>query len=83
MRESEYTSQLKGWAIDRVIELAKASDSKPTVETVLEEAKKLVEYAYTPKGDIEQGLLELRGMLDRLADEYHELKVKQAMEGNA
>ena len=42
-----YTSQLKGWAVDRVIELYKLDkDAKRDVEQLKADALKLVEFAF-------------------------------------
>lgn len=54
-----YKSQLKGWAIDRVIELAKANGAKPDLETVKEQAEGLAAYAYEPSADLEATAKEL------------------------
>jgi len=48
-----YKSQLKGWAIDRVIELAKANGSKPTLGEVQKMATELADYCYVPREDLE------------------------------
>lgn len=46
-----YKSQLKGWAVDRVIELAKANATKPTLADVMDEATRLAKYAYVGEED--------------------------------
>lgn len=48
-----YKSQLRGWAIDRVIELAKANGSKPDLTDIMEQAKDLAAYAYIVREDLE------------------------------
>ncbi len=48
-----YKSQLKGWAIDRIIELAKANGSKPDLAVVMADADVLAAYAYVPREDME------------------------------
>ncbi len=63
-----YKSQLNGWAIEMAI---KARDAKVTVEEVLEDTKKLIEYAYTPRKDFE----------DHMADFFE--MVRQAPPGEA
>jgi hypothetical protein len=52
-----YTSTLKGWAVDRVIELQKhnaAISGARTVDELLEDAQKLVDYTYSIEEDIAQ-----------------------------
>ena len=48
-----YKSQLKGWGIDRAIELAKANGSKPDVGEITKLADELAAYAYVPREDLE------------------------------
>ncbi len=48
-----YKSQLKGWAIDRVIELAKANGAKSDLAAIMADADTLAAYAYVPREDME------------------------------
>lgn len=48
-----YKSQLKGWAVDRAIEMYKAGGITPDVDTVKGVAEKLVEYAYVEEEDLD------------------------------
>lgn len=47
-----YNSKLKGWAVDRVIELAKATGGTPTLAEMTEQATELAKYAYVPEEDL-------------------------------
>ena len=50
-----YKSQLKGWSVDRVIEIARAnvnSGALVTVEDVMKQADQLAAYAYVPEEDL-------------------------------
>lgn len=61
-----YKSQLKGWAVDRVIEFYKVN-GKPTLEIkqgpsldiLMADADKLSAYAYVPREDLESTAKEL------------------------
>lgn len=50
-----YKSQLKGWAVDRVIEAARAEalNLNGTLTSIMETADQLAEYAYVPREDLE------------------------------
>lgn len=63
-----YKSQLNGWAIEMAI---KARDAKVTIDEVLSDTQKLIEYAYTPRKDFE----------DHMADFFE--MVRQAPPGQA
>lgn len=45
-----YKSQLNGWAVEMAI---KAHDANVSIDTVLADTKKLIDYAYTPRKDFE------------------------------
>lgn len=48
-----YKSQLKGWAVDRVIEMYKAGGVQPSLKTVMAEAEELAAYAYVESEALE------------------------------
>lgn len=49
-----YKSQLKGWAVDRIIELWKASKpSDASLDVLKDQADDLASYAYVPREDLE------------------------------
>lgn len=58
-----YTSQLKGWAVDRVIEANKSKDIG--AEEIIKEAQKLVDFCYVAAEDLAQA----RALVARLEAE--------------
>lgn len=62
-----YKSQLKGWAVDRVIELAKANGSKPELSDVMNAADTLAAYAYVPREDLESAAKDLFDLVRKAA----------------
>ncbi len=57
-----YKSQLKGWAVDRVIEFCKATESNVLFEEVMTKADELAAYAYVAEEDFQttaKSLIEL------------------------
>lgn len=66
LSDSDYSSQLKGWATDRVIELFKANSplgaTPKSVDDIIADARKLAEFCYSPEED-----------LQNLAKRYEEL----------
>lgn len=48
-----YKSQLRGWAIDRVIELWKIRGETADMPALQSEANQLADYAYIPREDLE------------------------------
>ena len=60
---TNYKSQLKGWAVDRVIEIAKISNVALDVPALAKQADELAEYAYVPREDLEKTAAELFELL--------------------
>lgn len=48
-----YKSQLKGWAIDRCIELARVASVAPSLEALKAQADDLAAYAYVESEDLD------------------------------
>lgn len=68
-----YKSQLKGWAIDRVIEWVKATNGKLTMDGIKEEAMKLADYCYVADEDFKdtsRALVEIASDVDLLLLEH-------------
>lgn len=75
---SQYNSQLKGWAVDRTIELFKARGPEGyTVDDVLTEANKLVDYAYNPNEDFRDAVKRMVEILKQCDPENALLKVQE------
>lgn len=51
-----YKAQLKGWAVDRVIELSKANGDKLNLAQVMTQADALAAYAYVPERDFKDAI---------------------------
>lgn len=49
---NQYNSKLKGWAVDRVIELAKIAGSPVSIAELQAQADQLAAYAYVPEEDL-------------------------------
>lgn len=58
-----YTSQLKGWAVDRVIQANSSKDI--SAEDIIAEAKKLADFCYVAAEDLAQA----RALVERLEAE--------------
>lgn len=63
-----YKSQLRGWAVDRVIELSKANESKPDLAAVKTQADDLAAYAYVPREDLDSTAKDLFELVRNAAD---------------
>lgn len=73
-----YTSQLKGWAIDRVIELAKANGDKPDLDAVMKQATALADYAYVPERDFKDCIAVIVEILKSSPDSLDKVNQLQA-----
>lgn len=74
-KTNSYTSQLKGWAVDRAINIYK--DKTIDADAIIGEAQKLVEYCFNPVEEIET----LQRELDQKREQYEaEQEYKVAME---
>jgi len=49
-----YTSQLRGWAVDRAISIAQIGKEAVTTAAIIDAAKELINYVYVVQEDIEQ-----------------------------
>jgi glutaredoxin 2 len=78
-----YTSQLKGWAIDRVIELWKATDAHERLgalglRELKEQADELAKYAYDPEGDFNDTMARMSKLIKEIPDPLEKINLLMA-----
>lgn len=70
---NQYTSNLKGWAVDKAMLMGKRDGVIMTVKQVLEDAEKLFDYCYSP-------IEEIAYLEQRLAELDYNQQTKKAIE---
>lgn len=70
---TSYSSKLKGWATDRVIELYKSTETTgKTVDDVITDAEKLVAFCYEAQEEVEM-------LREQLAELEHNIALVDAV----
>lgn len=82
---NQYGSQLKGWAIDRALELAKANNTDPSVaeiytpQEIIAKAMEFIEFAYSPDEDFRNAVARMIEVLKASAVDDALLKVRELL----
>lgn len=77
---SDYRAKLKGWAIDRVIELRRANNVSEalTLSDLKHQADELADYAYSPEEEFESLARQLSELIQKdLSDPLDKIKFLQ------
>jgi hypothetical protein len=73
-----YKSQLKGWAIDRAIELSKANNAKLNMTQLMDQADQLAAYAYVPEKEFQDCISVISQILKESPDALAKINQLQA-----
>ena len=63
-----YKSQLRGWAVDRVIELARVTKHPLSISELKEKADEIAAYAYVAREDLESTARDLFDLIKQAPD---------------